>query len=157
MLSKKVMVKKADLGIKKIIFKSNNLNIYEEIEGVYTFDISTSLYTMDVLEAISYLIKNEDYDNEKFWDLKVKDNMIHYILPTNSLYWLSGGDDFWNEWSFKWVDNYEIYEKRFQLKLYDIFQDSETLKDIKDKLIKNFNLDVFYEFALYTKLKKEKS
>lgn len=157
MLTKKVMVKKSDLGFKKIVFKSNDLNIYEEVEGVYTFDIGTSLYTMDVLEAISYLIKNKEFENERFWNLKLNDNMVHYIVPTNSLYWLSGGDDFWNEWSFKWVDNYEVYEKRFQLKLYDIFQDSATLKDLKDKLIKQFNLDVFYEFALYTKLKKEKS
>ncbi|MFM2392482.1 MAG: hypothetical protein RLZZ546_459 [Bacteroidota bacterium] len=157
MLTKKVTVKKSDLGFKKIVFKSNDLNIYEEVEGVYTFDIGTSLYTMDVLEAISYLIKNKEFENEKFWNLNLKDNMVHYIVPTNSLYWLSGGDDFWNEWSFKWVDNYEVYEKRFQMKLYDIFQDSVTLKDVKDKLIKQFNLDVFYEFALFTKLKKEKS
>jgi hypothetical protein len=147
---------KTDLGIKKLVFKSNDLNI-EEIEGVYTFDIEKSLYTTDVLEAISYLIKNKKYDNEKFWNLELKENMLHYIRPTNSIYWLSGGDDFWNEWSFKWGENYELYEKRFQIKLYDIFNESKTIGDVRNKLMRNFNLDVFYEFALLTKLKKEKS
>lgn len=156
MITKKFIDKK-EIGYKKSVFNSNDLNVYEEIEGVYTFDIGSSLYTMDILEAISYLMTNKKYNNDKFWNLELKDNMAHYIIPTNSLYWLSGGDDFWNEWVFKWGENYEIYEKNFQMKLYDIFNESVTFKDIKNKLTKHFNLDVFYEFALLNKMKKEKN
>ena len=140
---------------KKIIFKSADLNIIDEVEDIYTFDIDSRLYTNDVMEAISYLVKNKKYDNERFWNLELKDNMVNYILPISSLYWLSGGDDFWNEYSLNWVDNYEIYEKQFQIKLYDIFEESKTMKDLRIKLIKNFNLDVFYEFALLRKMQKE--
>ena len=143
---------------KKIIFKSNYLNIYEESEekDIYIFDIETTLYTKDVLEAVSYLIKNKNYNNEKFWNLELKDNMIDYVISTNSLHWLSGGDIFWNSWSLKWSDYHETYEKKFQNKLLDVLQDSSTLKELKQNLMKHFNLDLFYEFALLTKLKKEK-
>ena len=70
---------------KKIIFKSADLNIIEEVEDIYTFDIDSRLYTNDVMEAISYLVKNKKYDNERFWNLELKDNMVNYILPISSL------------------------------------------------------------------------
>jgi hypothetical protein len=152
---KRTLIKKNDSNIRKIIFKSNDVSIYEDLENIYTFDIDKTLYTMDILEAISYLIKNKNIHNEKFWSLEIREDMNNFIKPINSLYWLSGGDDFWNECNFKWVENYELYEKKFQKKLYDIVENSKTLNDIKNNLMKDFNLDVFYEFALFTKLKKE--
>jgi len=157
--NKKIILKKTDNNEnKKVVFKNskkNSLIIYEE-EDVYIFDIETFLYTNDVLEAVSYLIKNKEYVNEKFWNLELKDNMIDYIVPTNSLYWLSGGDNFWNDWSIKWSENHELFEKKFKNKLIDILHESSTMKELKQNLMKNFNLDVFYEFALLSKLKKEK-
>jgi hypothetical protein len=155
MVTKKIMVKKNDLSTRKTIYNSDNVCIYEDLEDVYTFDIDTSLYTMDILEAVSFLIKNKKNNNEKFWNLEIKENMIHYINTANSLYWLSGGNNFWNECDLKWVEIFDLYENKFQTTLYEIFETSETLKDIRDKLMKKFNLDVFYEFVLLIKLKKE--
>jgi len=148
--------KKPTINLKKTIFKSECLSIYEEIEDVYSFDIDNKLYTVDIIEAVTYLIKNKKYDNSKILDLELKENMAHYISPANSLYLLSGGEEFWNEISYNWVDNYELYEKRFQKKLYEIFNQSYNIRELKYNIMKHFNLDVFYDFLLLTNMKREK-
>lgn len=139
----------------KNIYKSKNVSISIE-DNIYIFDIDSILYTNDVLEAVSYLIRHDEYHNEKFWDIEITETMIDFVLTSNSLYWLSGGETFWNNWKYCWSETHEHYENKFKNKLYNLLEDVKTMNDLKNKLKKEMNLDIFFEFALLLKLKKEK-
>lgn len=140
---------------KIVVYKTKELLIVEE-NAVYTFDIDNSIWTNDVLEAVVYFMKSEHYtENSKLWNLPIKENMIDYIKPINSLYWLSGGINFWEKQNIKWIDNYEYYEKKFQSKIYYLLESCKTLGALRKEIMKNFNLDTFYEFAISVNLRKE--
>lgn len=150
------MEKKYITELKKLIYNSDKLKIWKDNELCYIFDIDKKLYTNDILEALSYLIKNKKWDLiDKIKNLEITEAMINFVRPINSIYWLSGGDVFWNDFDFKWSDNYEIYEKKFERKLYRLLEEAENLITLKNEIIKHFNIDVFYEFVLLTKIKKD--
>lgn len=143
MLVNKKPIKKV-VDSTKIMFKSNIVTITLE-DGIYGFDIHNKLYTNDVLEAVSILTHLST--NDEFWNYEINDKMLYFINPTNSIYWLSGGNEFWENWNYNWSDNIELYTKKFSISILN-FGDVNTLNDIKLYIQKNYNLDVFYEFAL---------
>lgn len=143
MLVNKKPIKKV-VDSTKIMFKSNVVTITLE-DGIYGFDIHNKLYTNDVLEAVSILTHLST--NDEFWNYEINDKMLYFINPTNSIYWLSGGNEFWENWNYNWSDNIELYTKKFSKNILN-FGDVNTLNDIKLYIQKNYNLDVFYEFAL---------
>jgi hypothetical protein len=130
----------------KVIFNSYMITITEE-EGIYGFDIYNKLFTNDVLEAVAFLMKYPSLKNEEFWSLEVSEKMLYYINPMNTVYWLSGGDDFWDNWEFNWSENIELYSKKFEKEILEM-KDVKTLNDIREVIENNYNLDIFYEFAL---------
>ncbi len=146
--------KKVELSVRKILFETKDLTILQE-DGIYVFDIDKVLFTKDVLEAVSYLLKYKKFEDLKFWKYALDERMTHYVVPANSLYWLSGGQHYWNKQNSEWVDSYEVYERTFQAKLYKIIENAKTLGDLRTQLVKNFNLDMFCEFSLEIKNRRE--
>lgn len=135
---------------KSILFESSGISIYEEWNGNYGFELHNKVFTNDIVEAVSYLMKFDKYENESFWELEINRTNLMCINPVNSLYWLSGGDDFWlyNDKGLIWSDVYPLLVDNFS----DVILNSilgNKLKDVKSNIIKYLNLDEFYEFILY--------
>jgi hypothetical protein len=145
LINKKTNSKKVEFT-SKVIFNYGGIIITEE-DGIYSFDIYNDLYSSDVLESVSFLMKHPNLKNEKFWGLEVSEKMLYFINPMNSVYWLSGGDEFWDNWDFNWADNIELYSNKFEKEILEI-RNAKTLNDIRILIEKNYNLDIFYEFAL---------
>lgn len=130
-----------------VIFESNGITIYLEQNNTYGFDVYNKLFTNDILEAVSYLMKFPNLKNENFWQFKITEDMLYNINPMNSIYWLSGGDEFWDNWEYNWSENIELYSKKWEKDIISL-NNVKTLSDIRDYIKNNFNLDNFYEFAL---------
>lgn len=145
LINKKTNSRKVAIN-SKVIFKSYMVTITNE-EGIYGFDICDKLFTNDVLEAVAFLMKYPSLKNEEFWSLEVSERMLYYINPMNTVYWLSGGDDFWDNWEFNWAENIDLYSSKFEKEILEM-RDVKTLNDIREIIEKNYNLDIFYEFAL---------
>ena len=145
LINKKTNSKKVAIN-PKVIFNSYMITITEE-EEIYGFDIYNKLYTNDVLEAVAFLMKYPSLKNEEFWRLQVSEKMLYYINPMNTVYWLSGGDEFWDNWEFNWSENIDMYSKKFEKEILEM-KNAKTLNDIRVIIENNYNLDMFYEFAL---------
>ena len=148
-------MKKIDLETRRLVFCSKELKIYEKEENILLFDYNNDMYTHDVLEAVSNLMRIEDYENSTFWNLKITEEMTNYIRPLNSLYYLSSGENFWKKVNVSWIDSYENLELLFEHKLIDMVNMSYTLRELRHNLRKHFNLDIFYNFTLAMKEKRE--
>lgn len=136
----------------KTIFKSDDLHITDE-NNILFFDIEKMFFTKDILEAVSYIMRYDKFENDKFWNLEINNNMIEFIKPLNSIYILSGGDKFWKNSDIEWSECYDFFEEYFSNNLLIIIKNSKTLKDLKNNLKKSMNLDVFYNHLLFIKIK----
>jgi hypothetical protein len=135
------------VGVKsKGIYNTHSVTITME-ENIYGFDIYNKLYTNDVLEAVAFLMKYPSLQNEEFWNLEITEKMLYYINPMNTIYWLSGGDEFWDNWEFNWAENIDLYSKKFENEILKM-RKAKTLNDIREVIQSDYNLDIFYEFAL---------
>jgi hypothetical protein len=141
---------KGVLEYRSVLFDTPGISIYEEWNGNYGFELHNKVFTNDVVEAVSYLMRFDKYDNESFWNLEISRTNLMYVNPINSLYWLSGGDDFWlhNERGLLWCEVYPLLLDKFS----DVILNSvigRKLGDVRDNIVKHLNLDEFYEFILY--------
>jgi hypothetical protein len=140
--SKRATVKKLR---DKVLFHGNEIIVTKEPNGEITFQIG-KIYTSDVLEAVAILMRNSRWSDLDIWDIEVE---IDEINSVHCLYWLSGGEHFWNhpECTVEWVDIYPTLIERFENKLESV-RKKKTLKEIRKYFKKHFNLDTFYDFAL---------
>ena len=123
--------------IDDLIYESNTIRIYKD----YCFEITNKITTYDYVEAISFLskmiIKND------IWDLKLPYNFKDNIKPINSLYYLSGGDEFWIDSKYDWCEYMDLFENKFHSFKSD-FDYCKTFKDIRNVIFTKFNLVIFY-------------
>lgn len=134
---------------KRVLYNEPGIMIYEEWEGGYGFEIHNKIFTNDIVEAVSYLMRYEKFENENFWALTLTNINLMHTNPMNSLYWLSGGDEFWNnnEWGLTWKDCCQGILARFKdVVLYASL--GNTFLDVKNNIRKELNLDEFYEYIL---------
>ncbi len=139
-----------DLIDEEVIFeKDNQIKIIKHYNGGYGFEIKNKVFTSDIMEGISYLMKNPKLYDNQVWSLNIELDKFE-ISPASSLYWLSGGDEFWEnpEYDINWKDYFQLYLDNFESILCDIINDVKTLGGLKDRIQKDLNLDVFYEFSL---------
>jgi len=145
---------KDSLGeLDNILYETIEVKIILENNGIYGFEIQNKVFTNDLFEAVSYLIRVAKLENEEFWNYAITDEMLEYVTPMNAIYWLSGGDEFWENWDINWSENFDLYSKEFESELQDLY-DAKHLKDIRKVLKKSFNLDRFFEFALKNNIKE---
>jgi hypothetical protein len=140
--SKRATVKKLR---NDVLFQRNEIIVIKEPNGEHTFQIG-KIYTSDVLEAVAILMRNSRWAELDIWDIEVE---IEEVNSINCIYWLSGGEEFWNHPScnVEWVDIYPTLIERFEGKLESV-KKRKTLRDIRKYFKKHFNLDTFYDFAL---------
>lgn len=140
---------------KKILYDEPGILIYEEYDGRYGFEIHNKIFTNDITEAVSYLLKFDRYDNESFWDLPINKLSLIQIDPIKSIYWLSGGDDFWssNKWDLDWVSHSKYLEEAFKTEIISSVIGND-LKDVKNNITEKLNLNCFYEYFLEKKMIK---
>ena len=145
LINKKTNSKKVAVN-SKVIYNSHAVTITLE-DKIYGFDIYNKLYTNDVLEAVAFLMKYPNLQNEEFWNLEITEKMLYYINPMNTIYWLSGGDEFWDNYEFNWAENIDLYSRKFEKEILKM-RKAKTLNDIREVIQSDYNLDIFYEFAL---------
>lgn len=123
----------------RLYFESSN-PILEEEFGSY--DCGESVAALMRLKTV--------FDDEKFWNLKVGSSKYD-VNPERALYWLSGGNREWktnDTYAYEWLEVHSIFEHKFRDIVYEIVENAETLKDIKEEFMNQLNLPVLYEFAL---------
>lgn len=155
MLYTKMKNEKTMENYKRVLYDEPGVLIYEEFDGRYGFEIHNKIFTNDIVEAVSYLMKFKKYDNESFWNLAINKISLIQVDPAKSIYWLSGGDDFWtyNKWDLEWSDNCQFLSDNFKTEIVSSAIGND-LKDVKNNILKNLNLDCFYEYFLEKKLIK---
>lgn len=139
-----------DITEETIVFEKGNLiKIFKHINGGYGFEIKNKVFTSDIMEGVSYLMKNPLLYNKTIWDLPIEIES-NLITPASSLYWLSGGDEFWDnpDRDLKWTDHFQIYLDKYESILKNILLNVSNLGELKKEIQIHLNLDSFYEFAL---------
>lgn len=127
--------------IEDLVFESNTVRIYKD----NFFEITNKISTYDYVEAVSFICKM--IITNDIWNIKLPVDFMDYIKPINSLYWLSGGDEFWLDSKYDWCDYIENYEKHF-INFKEDFKDCIYLNDVKNVIYSKYNLDMFYNYFL---------
>ena len=146
-------------GIEVYIDMPNLVGVSREESGDLCFESNnrylSHFLSYDIGESVSAFMKIRSLD-PRFWDLKVNDR--HYDVDAEKcLYWLSGGDSSWNadgKYRLSWRECSQLFADKYAHLIYDIIDESVTLNDIKRGFKANFNLNLFYEFALENDLIK---
>lgn len=154
------MMKKRKVIVKEIVDKvlyDNRVLITIDNDNNYMFE-AFDIVTNDIVEGIilCMLYENTKIDTSIIWKMKIYDNNRH-IVPEKSLYWLSGGNKEWNtlnHYNTTWSECHDMFSDYFGEQLEYIAYDAITFGDIRDKLMKDFNLIYLYEFALSKNLIK---
>ena len=142
--------RKVDTKLKgsDILYKSEFVDISREGEE-YFFEIG-SLLTNDIAEAVSILMRKIDNESE-IWEIEINDVELEKITPEKCLYWLSGGNEEWQNlenYNRPWSDCYLEFQEEFGMLIVNIIKKSKTLRDIKCKFTRLLNLQTLYDFAL---------
>ncbi len=135
----------------EVLLDNDQVNIKNTQNEIY-FQIGHQI-TNDIAESVSMMMKILD-DSDPIWNIKIKNKNVNI---QNALYWLSGGDDEWislKHYNQPWNECYHLYESEFEESIYKIIEESITLKDIKEKFKKKFNMFKMYDFALSENLIK---
>lgn len=127
-----------------------------ESPKVYRSNDDSNLYfeigeevTSDVAEAVSILMRKSYFD-DPIWGVEL--NKTKPSISTDKcLFWLSGGDEEWGSlqnYSKPWYECYNMFNDRFGYIVEEIYQESETLRDVRDGFIEFLNLSILYDFAI---------
>jgi hypothetical protein len=135
---------KTDIGY--IILETDNLKVLKENLGYYCFEYSNELITNDPLEAAAFLLIKKIND-PRIWNLRLDYNFYEYIKPSNSIYWLSGGKDFWNLYHNEWIDNHDKFTEKYNF-IFNKIHRLKTMNDFKELIMYYMNLDDMYEYTL---------
>lgn len=153
----KTKIKKDEImeDYKRVLYDEPGVLIYEEYDGRYGFEIHNKIFTNDIVEAVSYLMKFKKYDDDSFWNLAINKLSLIQVDPINSIYWLSGGEEFWtyNKWELNWGDHREYLANSFKTEIVSVAIGND-LRDVKNNILNKLNLDCFYEYFLEKKLIK---
>jgi hypothetical protein len=127
--------------------------IVEKIDKSYSIEIDNKVFTTDPIEAISYVLRVNNYANEEFWNNKMIRTSNKNI--SDILYYLSGGDDFWKSKQplKEWKDVVELFLDNYSTSVKKLYR-CKTFKEIRNKIIKEYNLDIFYDFMIKNQLIK---
>jgi hypothetical protein len=139
---------------RKVSIKENNfwdieiIKMSGDFSGYYLEECIDS--TNDLGETVSMLMKFNNI-NEEIWNIEIGEIDTWEITPSNSLYWLSGGDIEWlggDNYTKNWSDVYLEFQERFGDDVINIIKESKTLGDIKKGFLNRLNLPTLYEFAI---------
>jgi len=116
----------------------------------YFFEIGKNI-TNDITEAVALMLRIGVDENNPIWNTEINDVNTYEINPSKSLYWLSGGDDEWlsgMNYKYHWHECVNEFSEEFGSKIIDIINESKNLRDVRNKIIRRFNLPTLFEFAL---------
>lgn len=139
-----------------LIIERNNIQVYKESNNTYYFESQIPnlnyFFTNDYLESVSALMKIKGVKEfDQLWKMKITEEMKNIANYGSSLYWLTGGDDAWNNYkvyNIRWDEAIDLFTEEYEDILIEINNDSYTLEDVKIKLNKYLNLPILYEFSI---------
>ena len=120
-------------------YKTSNISISEN-NNFYEIDIDNKVFTTDFIEAISYIMRHSKEADEYFWKLPVKKPFNDSYIHVSTIYWLSGGDNFWQNpvYNLEWSDYVDLYQEEFSNKIKVCFKLTNFL-EVKNYIKKNLN------------------
>ena len=142
---------KQSVKYENILYDESGVLIYEEYDGRYGFEIEDKFFTNDIVEAVSYLINLNKFEDDDFWNLTIKKTRINKVNPSKSIYWLSGGDDFWK--NNNWDNHCNFLAKKFTTEIVCSMLGND-LKSIRENLIGKLDQNYIYSYFLKEKLIK---
>lgn len=119
----------------------------------YLFEIGSEV-TYDLPEAISILLRNTKKE-DPIWKMEIQYINLEDIEPTKCLYWLTGGKREWDElghYKKYWHDCLFDFQEEFGWTVIEIVRFSKTFGDIREGFLKNLNLPILYNFAIYKEI-----
>jgi hypothetical protein len=140
----------------ELLFFKSKISVFKESDNTYYFESNndklTYFITDDYMEAVSALMKLKDVmDFEDLWDIEITNKMRENVNIEKSLYWITGGDREWvknKTYKKTWKELSNTFTKKYSRKLNSINNNSKTLGDVRDELLKYMSLPIIYEFAL---------
>jgi len=141
--------KKVDL-MRKFNFWSDSFIKIDKEGDQYYFEIGSDI-TTDISEAVAIMMTYKNKNNDKFWQLELKEIDYYNIKPELALYWLTGGDYEWkvmNNYKKQWMECSLDFQEEFGITVFNIIKKSKTMNDIREGFLKYISLPILYEFAL---------
>lgn len=146
-MAKKRMTQVDELNF---LLRNNSVKIKEGVNNSLFFEIE-DYCTTDICEAVALMMRYGVTDPD-IWNRNIQKNLdTDSVEPRHCLYWLSGGNDEWNQMEFykrPWNECDLLFLEEFGVTVLIILKKSKTLGDIKSGFLKFLNLTVFYEFCL---------
>lgn len=142
--------RKLEVLTNQILFQNNIIRVSKEHDGISYYEIGSEI-TVDIIEAVSILLRIKNINNDSFWDLEIPKTSTLTINPENCLFWLSGGKEEWfknDNYKLSWIDSCSLFREFFEKDIEIMLNNSKTFKDIKNYIIKNLNISIMYDFAL---------
>jgi hypothetical protein len=136
---------------RRTIVTGGFLNVFVEEDGSHFFsgktpDMTGRLLTYDVIEAACALART-DYlkDSKDLWSIPVPKEITN---PALSIYWLTGGDDFWSNLPGTWEAVADTYVSHLTPDLERLINRYRTLGTLRKAIAVRFKLADVLEFGL---------
>ena len=133
----------------------------EHVDGIGLYfsahadDLKGRLFTADPLEAAAAMVLSRTMAMvNELWVIDFSKFEASTIDVSAALYWLTGGDDAWNNDSYvgAWDELSQEFLDEFGDELYDKTMKCKTMAGLKRMLSKSFSPLRFLEFSLSEKL-----
>lgn len=135
-----------------VLYDDMSLYVAKEGEKLY-FHFKRKPYyteTYNILEAVSILIQNSQWQNLPIWDIELSELDREVNFKNACLYWLCNIEQVENEFNMD-IDWNKCCEKitiQNKERLIDIIQNSKTLDDVRKQIYCHLNFDYLYSQLL---------
>ena len=137
-----------------VLNENNFIYINRSKSGIF-FEIGNQI-TEDVAEAVSILM-NRISSDDVIWKTKLDENFDYPITSKKCLYWLTGGNEEWNNlnnYKKPWYIFYNNFCENFEDGIIECVDNAKTLGDIRDYFNNYLNLPKLYDYAISVNLIK---
>jgi len=147
---KKNVKKTIETEIKNVVYKLNNISLCRINNNIHLFGYQ-DLTINEVFEILVWGITNK-IDDTNFWNIKLTSTDKQNAMPINIIYWMTGGNKIWKSHNWIWVSDWSklsiVFLEHFDIKIKKILQNSKTLGELRNKIIKQLAIEDFYELGL---------
>lgn len=134
--------------VERLLYKNDSISLVriDDVLHLYNDVVSHN----EIFDILIYGISNNIKD-EEFWKIKITSSDIKNAKIINLIWFLSGGKKVWEDESkiFKkdWIIMLDIFHEHLGNKIRKILKQT-TLKELKNRMMKQISIEDFYEVAL---------
>lgn len=138
--------------VEKLIYKNDSISLVRVSDLLHLYN-DVVAYN-EIFDILIYGIKNNIKD-EEFWNTKITSTDIKNAKIINLIWFLSGAEKVWEDdnpiYKKDWIIMLDVFHEHLGSKIRKILRQT-TLKDLKNRMMKNICIEDFYEVALKEKL-----